>query len=198
MLKMWILWKRGIWKCEFWEKCDFINVNFVKNETLKLWILSKMGLWKCGFLDKLRIFALVCLWSNICYGGLTVTLQPFWIEQRPPLNWWEPRLPTQPPWVVAVDLANSAVAVDFEPNWARIFAVDLATSVASSWIPHRQPSKRTRNRPRTSRNTCATTSWCVSRSVFWVYWVVYSGVYWKNRVIVVEERNREWRWFFVS
>ena len=47
-------------KCEFCEKWEFKNVNFVNNETLKLWILWKMRFWKCEFLDKLRIFALVC------------------------------------------------------------------------------------------------------------------------------------------
>ena len=26
--KMWILWKMRFWKCEFWEKWDFQNVNF--------------------------------------------------------------------------------------------------------------------------------------------------------------------------
>ena len=39
-------------KCEFCEKCDFENVNFVKNVILKMWILSKMELWKCEFCEK--------------------------------------------------------------------------------------------------------------------------------------------------
>ena len=34
--KMWILWKMRFQKC---EKCDFRNVNFVKNEILERWIL---------------------------------------------------------------------------------------------------------------------------------------------------------------
>ena len=68
---MWILWKMRLWKCEFCEKWDFENMNFVKNETLKMWILWKMRLWKlwilskmrfskCEFLEKLLIFASVC------------------------------------------------------------------------------------------------------------------------------------------
>ena len=45
-------------KCEFCEKQDFENVNFVKNETLKMRILSKKNeILKCEILDKLRIFA---------------------------------------------------------------------------------------------------------------------------------------------
>ena len=60
--KMWILWKIGLWKCEFCEKWDFENVNlvkneilkilnFVKNEILKMWILWKMRRSKCEFSD---------------------------------------------------------------------------------------------------------------------------------------------------
>ena len=48
---MWILWKMRFWKCEFCEKWDFENVNFVKNKTLKMWILCKMRFSKCEFLD---------------------------------------------------------------------------------------------------------------------------------------------------
>ena len=51
-LKMWILWKVRLWKCEFCEKWDLENVNYVKNENLKLWILSKMRFWKCEFCEK--------------------------------------------------------------------------------------------------------------------------------------------------
>ena len=36
-------------KCEFCEKWDFENVNFVKNETLKM---CKMTLLKCEFCEK--------------------------------------------------------------------------------------------------------------------------------------------------
>ena len=39
-------------KCEFCEKWDFENVNFVKNETFKMWIFSKMRSWKCEFCEK--------------------------------------------------------------------------------------------------------------------------------------------------
>ena len=57
--------------CEFCQKWDFENVNFVKNDALKMWILTKMGFWNCEFcekwdvqkvifFDKLRIFASVC------------------------------------------------------------------------------------------------------------------------------------------
>ena len=59
-LKMWILWKMRFWKCEFIQKWDFQNVNFVKNEIFKMWILWKMRFSKYEFLDKLRIFAPVC------------------------------------------------------------------------------------------------------------------------------------------
>ena len=47
-----------VWKCKFFAKCDFENVNFVKNETLKtwifwkMWILWKMRLRKCEFCEK--------------------------------------------------------------------------------------------------------------------------------------------------
>ena len=47
--KMWILWKMRFWKCEFCEKWDFENVNFVKNVLLKLWILWKMWFSECEF-----------------------------------------------------------------------------------------------------------------------------------------------------
>ena len=47
-LKMWILWKMRLWNCEFCEKWDVENVNFVKNEIFKLWILSKMKLFHWG------------------------------------------------------------------------------------------------------------------------------------------------------
>ena len=47
-------------KCEFSEKWDFENVNFVQNEALKMWILWKLRLWKCEFLGELRIFAPMC------------------------------------------------------------------------------------------------------------------------------------------
>ena len=40
------------WKCEFCEKCDLENVNFVKNEILRMWILWKMRFWECEFCGK--------------------------------------------------------------------------------------------------------------------------------------------------
>ena len=40
--KMWIVRKMRFWNCEFCEKWNFKNVNFVKNETLK----------KCEFCEK--------------------------------------------------------------------------------------------------------------------------------------------------
>ena len=46
------VWKMRLWKCEFCEKWDFENVNFVKNQTLKLWILLKLRFWKCEFCEK--------------------------------------------------------------------------------------------------------------------------------------------------
>ena len=42
-LKMWILWKTRLWKCEFCEKWYFEIVNFVKNETFKMWISTTVG-----------------------------------------------------------------------------------------------------------------------------------------------------------
>ena len=36
ILKMWILWKIGLWNCEFCQKWDFEIVSFVKNEILNL------------------------------------------------------------------------------------------------------------------------------------------------------------------
>ena len=53
------------WKCEFYEKWDFENLNFVKNEILKMWILRKVRFSKCEFLDELRIFAPVCPEKNL-------------------------------------------------------------------------------------------------------------------------------------
>ena len=52
-LKMWVLWKLRIWKCEFCEKWDFEVVNFVKkwefeivnfdkNEIFGMWIFGKI------------------------------------------------------------------------------------------------------------------------------------------------------------
>ena len=32
--RIWILWKMRLWNCEFCEKWDFENVNFMKNEIL--------------------------------------------------------------------------------------------------------------------------------------------------------------------
>ena len=49
-LKMWILWKMRLCKCEFCEKWDFENVNFMKNETLKMWF--------CIIADRLPSFAI--------------------------------------------------------------------------------------------------------------------------------------------
>ena len=39
-------------KCEFCEKWDFENVNFVKIKILKLWILWKLRFSKCDFWTK--------------------------------------------------------------------------------------------------------------------------------------------------
>ena len=44
---MWILWKMIFWNCEFHEKCEFENVNFVKIEICKVWFLDK-----CRFLPQ--------------------------------------------------------------------------------------------------------------------------------------------------
>ena len=49
---MWILWK-----------CEFENVNLVKNDVLKLWILSKIRLWNCDFCEKWN-FQNVNVWIN--------------------------------------------------------------------------------------------------------------------------------------
>ena len=40
------------WNCEFCEKWDFENGNFVKNEILKMWTLLKMRFWNCEFCEK--------------------------------------------------------------------------------------------------------------------------------------------------
>ena len=42
-------------KCEFCEKWDFENMNFVKIEISELWILWKMRLQKCEFCEKNEI-----------------------------------------------------------------------------------------------------------------------------------------------
>ena len=47
-LKMWILWKIELWKCEFCEKWDFENKNFGKSKFFKMWFFSK----NCGFLSQ--------------------------------------------------------------------------------------------------------------------------------------------------
>ena len=39
-------------KCEFCEKWDFENVNFVENDILKMWILWKMRHWKSELCEK--------------------------------------------------------------------------------------------------------------------------------------------------
>ena len=39
-------------KCEFCQKWDFKNVNFVRNETLKMWVLTKMRFQNCEFCQK--------------------------------------------------------------------------------------------------------------------------------------------------
>ena len=44
-------------KCEFCEKWDFENVNFVKNQIFKMWILSKWNISKCDFFN-------VIFWIN--------------------------------------------------------------------------------------------------------------------------------------
>ena len=80
-LKMWILWKMRLWKCEFCEKWDFENVNFVNNEIFKMWILWKMRLWNCEFCEKWD-FQNVNFWINwgfllkVClwYGWLAVRI----------------------------------------------------------------------------------------------------------------------------
>ena len=43
-----------IW-CGFWEKWDFENVNYVKNETLKLWILWKVRFSKWPRIDHAKM-----------------------------------------------------------------------------------------------------------------------------------------------
>ena len=53
-LKIWILWKMRFWNCEFCERWDFKNVNFVKSGILKLWILSKSEILKMEISPKIR------------------------------------------------------------------------------------------------------------------------------------------------
>ena len=50
-------------KCEFCEKWDFQNMNFVKNRTLKMWILWKIRFSKCEFCEILD-FQNVNFWIN--------------------------------------------------------------------------------------------------------------------------------------
>ena len=60
--KMRILWKMRFQNCEFCEKWDFRNVNFVKNEISEMWILWneiseiwilwKLIFQKCEFFEK--------------------------------------------------------------------------------------------------------------------------------------------------
>ena len=47
-----IPWNFMLEKCEFCEKWDFENANFVKNEILKLWISGKMRLSKSDIRGK--------------------------------------------------------------------------------------------------------------------------------------------------
>ena len=44
--------KIRLWKCEFWQKWEFDNVNFVKNDIFKMWISSKLVISKCEFCQK--------------------------------------------------------------------------------------------------------------------------------------------------
>ena len=37
--------KNGLLKCDFCEKCNFENENFVKNVNLKMWIFQKIRFW---------------------------------------------------------------------------------------------------------------------------------------------------------
>ena len=60
--KVWILWKLWFRKCEFCEKWDFINVNFVKIEILEMRILWKLRFQKCEFCEKWG-FRNVNLWK---------------------------------------------------------------------------------------------------------------------------------------
>ena len=62
---MWILWKMRLWKCELYEKWDFENVNFMKNETLKLWILSKMRLSNCELCEKWDFEYVNCVKNDV-------------------------------------------------------------------------------------------------------------------------------------
>ena len=50
-------------KCEFCEKWDFENVNFVKNEISKMWISWKIRFSKCEFREKWG-FQNVNFWKN--------------------------------------------------------------------------------------------------------------------------------------
>ena len=83
--KMWILWKMRLWKCEFCQKWDFENVNFVKNETLKLWILSKMRLCKCEFCQKWE-FQNVNFWTN--WGFLPQCVVVIFVASMGAALWW--------------------------------------------------------------------------------------------------------------
>ena len=98
-LKMCILWKIRLWKCEFCEKWDFENVNFAKNEILKLWISWKVRFSKCEFSDKSDF----CPSVNFANYGITkshilLTLQMFLLHStfRPDCLCTTICLPTSP------------------------------------------------------------------------------------------------------
>ena len=69
-LKMWILWKIGLWNCEFYEKLGFENVNFVNNEILKLRFLWKVRFSNCDFWINYAFFAPVWSWVYLNLPGL--------------------------------------------------------------------------------------------------------------------------------
>ena len=57
-------------KCEFCEKWDFENVNFVKIEISELWILWKIRLQKCEFCEK---------WDFIKVNFVKIGIYNMWI-----------------------------------------------------------------------------------------------------------------------
>ena len=46
---LWFPWKIRFSKCEFCQKWEFQNVNFVKNEIIKMWILRKLWFLRSQF-----------------------------------------------------------------------------------------------------------------------------------------------------
>ena len=86
--KMWILWKLRFCKCEFCEKCEFENVNFVKIEIFKLRYLDKMWIlgplccpWWELYLMTMRMMMMGEIWSLLSQALIQSKGQFFFSRQ---------------------------------------------------------------------------------------------------------------------